>query len=236
MLSRFKLITVVCLAAAIETGTQTSTWRQCLTDATPAAIDACTAIILLDPRNDGSFVNRGIAYRRVGAIELALEDYEEAIHLNPDAADAFNNRGNALRAKEEFDLAIRDYNEAIRLDPHYAHAFNNRGIVFLDMGNPGRAILDFDRAIAEDRSYANAFRNRGIARTHLALFDRALEDFAAAFALNPAIGHGDEYALALYGRGLARQRDNDPAGSEDIDRAMRLLPHVADVMAGTEDP
>ena len=109
MLSRFKLIAIVCLAAAIETGTQTSTWRQCLTDATPAAIDACTAIILLDPQNDGSFVNRGIAYRRVGEVELALEDYEEAIHLNPDAADAFNNRGNALRAKEEFDLAIRDY-------------------------------------------------------------------------------------------------------------------------------
>ena len=226
----------MCLVAAIDTGTQTNTWGQCLTDATPAAVDACTAIIVLDPSDDGAFVNRGIAYRRVGEIDHALHDYQEAIRLNPGAADAFNNRGNAFRAKQEFALAIRDYDEAIRLDPHYAHAFNNRGIIFLDMGDADRAILDFDRAIAEDASYANAFRNRGIARTHLELFDGALEDFDTAFALNPAIGHGDGYALALYGRGLARQRDDDPAGIEDVDRAMRLLPHVADVMAGIDDP
>ena len=226
----------MCLVAVIETGNQTNTWRRCLADATPAAVDACTAIIVLDPQNDGALVNRGIAYRRNGDVDRAIQDYETAIRLNPGAADAFNNRGNAFRAKEEFNLAIRDYNEAIRLNPHYAHAFNNRGIIFLDMGDADRAILDFDRAIAEDESYANAFRNRGIASTQLGLFDRALEDFDAAFELNPAIGHGDEYALALYGRGVARQRESDPAGDADIEQAMRLLPHVAEVMAGTEDP
>ena len=236
MLSRFQLLATVCLVAAIETGAQTNTWRQCLADATPAAVDACTAIVLLNPQNDGALVNRGIAYRRIGDIDRAIRDYENAIRLNPNAADAFNNRGNAFRAKEEFDRAIRDYDEAIRLDPHYAHAFNNRGIIFLDMGEADRAILDFDRAIAEDESYANAFRNRGIASAHLGLFDRALEDFDAAYALNPAIGHGDEYALALYGRGVARLQESDPAGDADIERSMRLLPHVAEVMAGAEDP
>ena len=236
VLSRFPLLATVCLVAAIETGTQTNTWGQCLADATPAAVDACTAIILLNPRNDGAFVNRGIAYRRIGDIDRAIRDYEGAIRLNPNAADAFNNRGNAFRAKDAFHRAIRDYDEAIRLDPHYAHAFNNRGIIFLDMGDADRAILDFDRAILEDESYANAFRNRGIACAHLGHFDRALEDFDAAFALNPAIGHGDEYALALYGRGVARQRESDPAGDADVERATRLLPHVAEVMAATEDP
>ena len=226
----------MCLVAVIETGTQTNTWRRCLADETPDAIDACTAIIVLNPQSDGALVNRGIAYRRNGDVERAIRDYETAIRLNPAAADAFNNRGNAFRAKEKFDLAIRDYDEAIRLNPHYAHAFNNRGIVFLDIGEPDRAILDFDRAIAEDDSYANAFRNRGIASTHLGLFDRALDDFDAAFALNPAIGHGDEYALALYGRGVARQRESDPAGDADIEEATRLLPHVAEMVSGIEDP
>lgn len=236
MPSRFQLVATACLAAAIETGAQTNTWRQCLADATPASIDACTAIIILDPQNDGALVNRGIAYRRIGDLDRAIRDYDGAIRLNPHAADAFNNRGNAFRAKEQFDRAIRDYDEAIRLNPHYAHAFNNRGIIFLDMDHADRAILDFDRAIAEDGSYANAFRNRGIACARLGLFDRALEDFEAALALNPAIGHDDAYALALYGRGLARQRERDPAGDADIERAMRLRPHVADVMAGLDDP
>ncbi len=118
---------------------------------TPAAIEACTSIIFLDPTNDGAFVNRGIAYRRIGDLELALRDYDEAIRLNPNAADAFNNRGNAYRALNEFDKAIRDYDEAIRLNPQYAHAYNNRGVIFLEVGEPGRAAADFDEAIERDR-------------------------------------------------------------------------------------
>jgi tetratricopeptide (TPR) repeat protein len=199
-------LVVACLIAAVDTGAQTNTWRQCLADASPAAIDACTAIIFLDPQNDGAFVNRGIAYRRIGDVERAIRDYDEAIRLNPRAADAFNNRGNAFRARNDFARAIRDYDEAIRLDPHYAHAFNNRGIIFLERGDADRAIADFDHAIAEAPTYANAFRNRGIARLHQNLFDPAIEDFDNAFRLNRAIGRGAEYAIALHGRRSLQQR------------------------------
>jgi tetratricopeptide (TPR) repeat protein len=222
--------------AAVDTGAQTNTWRQCLADTSPGAIDACTVIIASDPRNDGAFVNRGIAYRRLGSIDRAIADYDEAVRLNPRAADAFNNRGNAFRSREQHDRAMRDYDEAIRLNPHYAHAFNNRGIIFLELGDAEHAIADFDRAIAEEASYANAFRNRGLARTHQGLFDRAIEDFDEAFRLNPAIGHGSEYAIALYGRGMERQREGDPSGLADVERATRLLPQVAEAMAGLEDP
>lgn len=202
-------LAVICLIAAVDTGAQTNTWRQCLADTSPAAIDACTAIIFLDPHNDGAFVNRGIAYRRVGDVEHAIRDYDEAIRLNPRAADAFNNRGNAFRTWDEFERAMRDYDEAIRLDPHYAHALNNRGIIFLERGDADRAIVDFNRAIREEASYANAFRNRGLARVHQQSFELAIADFDEAFRLNPAIGHGVEYALALLGRDAARRPHDD---------------------------
>ena len=101
--------------------------------------------------------------------------------------------------RNELERALRDYDEAIRLDPHYAHAFNNRGL-FLERGEAIRAIRDFNRAIAEDTSYANAFRNRGLARLQQQSFDLAIADFDEAFRLNPAIGHGIEYATALSGR------------------------------------
>jgi tetratricopeptide (TPR) repeat protein len=190
----------ICLAAVVDTGAQTNTWRQCLADTSPAAIDACTSIITLDPHNDGAFVNRGIAYRRIGDVERAIRDYDEAIRLNPRAADAFNNRGNAFRDRDELERALRDYDEAIRLDPHYAHALNNRGIIFLERGDTDRAIADFNRAIGEEASYANAFRNRGLARLQQDLFDLAIEDFHNAFRLNPTIGHGAEYGIASSGR------------------------------------
>jgi tetratricopeptide (TPR) repeat protein len=227
---------MVCLAAAIDTGSQPNMWRQCLADASPATIDACTALIRSNPQNDGAYVNRGIAYRRLGDIDRAIRDYDQAIRVNPRAADAFNNRGNAFRARDEHERAMRDYDEAIRLDPHYAHALNNRGIIFLELGDASRSIADFDRAIAEDGTYANAFRNRGIAHADLGRFDRAIQDFDIAFTLNPAIGHGDEYALAVYGRGLARQLAGDPAGLVDIEQATRLRADVAEAMTGNEDP
>ena len=130
----FTYLATACLISAVDTGAQTNTWRQCLADTSPAAIEACTSIILLDPHNDGALVNRGIAYRRLGDINRAITDYDEAIRLNPRAADAFNNRGNAFRALDDLDRAMRDYDEAIRLDAHYAHAFNNRGVIFLESG------------------------------------------------------------------------------------------------------
>lgn len=226
----------MCLAAAIDTGSQPNSWRQCLSDASPATLEACTALIQSNPRNDGAYVNRGIAYRRLGDLDRAIRDYDEAIRVNPRAADAFNNRGNAFRARDEHERAMRDYDQAIRLDPHYAHAFNNRGITFLELGDPRRSIVDFDRAIAEDGTYANAFRNRGIAHADLGLFDRAIQDFDMALTLNPEIGRGTEYALALYGRGLDRQRAGDAAGLADIEQASRLREDVAEIMGGIDDP
>ena len=235
MHSRLYILATAVLISAVDTGAQTSPWRQCLADASPAAIEACTAIIVLDPQNDGALVNRGIAHRRAGDLERALRDYNEAIRLNPGAADAFNNRGNAYRDLDDLERAMRDYDQAIRLDPHYAHAFNNRGIIFLELGDIGRAIEDFNSAIGQEVSYANAFRNRGLARTKLDLFDLAIEDFDEAFRLNPAIGHGHEYALALFGRGMTRRRKGDAAGTVDIEEAERLFPEVAEAMAELDD-
>jgi tetratricopeptide (TPR) repeat protein len=228
--NRILLLALVCLAAAADTGAQANTWRQCATDTPPRAIEACTSIIFLDPTNDGAFVNRGIAQRRLGNILYAIRDFDEAIRLNPEAADAFNNRGNAYRGLQDLDRALKDYDQALRLNPRYAHAYNNRGIIFLELGELDDAVHDFDRAIAESPAYANAFRNRGLARTEQGLFALAVSDFEDAFKLDPTTGHGAEYAVALFGRGTARQRSGDPRGIDDIAEAKRLLPNVADLM------
>jgi tetratricopeptide (TPR) repeat protein len=231
MANRAHLLVFACLAAAAaDTGAQTNTWRQCVADTPVRAIEACTSIIFLDPTHDGAFVNRGIAQRRLGNLEHAIRDYDEAIRLNPGAADAFSNRGNAYRTLRNLSQALKDYDEAIRLNPRYAHAYNNRGIIFLELRELDHAVRDFDRALAEDPLYANAFRNRGLARTEQGLFDMAVRDFDDAFRLDPTIGHGAEYALALFGRGRRRQKTGDPRAAEDLLEARRLLPNVAELV------
>jgi tetratricopeptide (TPR) repeat protein len=71
-------------------------WKQCLGLEGPivdTVIDGCTAIILSgqEPREKlaTAFDNRGVAYRRKGEYDRALEDYEQAMQLNPSNATAY---------------------------------------------------------------------------------------------------------------------------------------------------
>jgi hypothetical protein len=69
-----------------------------------------------------------------------------------------------------------------------------------------------------------------LARTDQGLFDEAIVDFDDAFRLSPDVGHGAEYAVALFGRGITRRRKGDARGEADIAHAKRLLPGVAELM------
>ena len=60
--------------------------------------------------------NRGIAYNKKGAYDLAIKDYT-AIKLKPADAEAYRSRGTAYESRGEQDLAVRDYNTAKRLKP-----------------------------------------------------------------------------------------------------------------------
>jgi len=59
--------------------------------------------------------NRGIVYQKLGQLEWALEDYDEAIHLNPEYAYAYNNRGLAYKELGQKAEAIADFEKSITL-------------------------------------------------------------------------------------------------------------------------
>lgn len=52
-----------------------------------------------------AFYDSGIAYRKKGNYDRAIQDYNEAIRLNPNYVDAFNDRGNAYFDKKDYDRA-----------------------------------------------------------------------------------------------------------------------------------
>jgi tetratricopeptide (TPR) repeat protein len=84
-----------------------------------------TQAILLNPEDEASFNNRGIAHYGQGNLDAALADYNEAIRLNPEYAAAFNNRGNVRAAQGDEEGALEDYREARRLEPDFPEAFLN---------------------------------------------------------------------------------------------------------------
>jgi len=82
-----------------------------------------------------AFDNRGVAYKRKGEFDRALQDYEQAIRLNPTNANAYNNRGVIYRIKGEYGRAIADYDEAISLKHgDYPAAYYNRALAHAGNG------------------------------------------------------------------------------------------------------
>ena len=115
---------------------------------------------------------RGIAASEKGEIELAIEDYTEAIALNPEFAEAYYQRGLAYSKKSEIELAIVDYTQAIALKPDYADAYYHRSKAWLHLGETEKAKADMQTAsniginstIALDetlRNYARAWKALG---------------------------------------------------------------------------
>ena len=150
-----------------------------------------------------AYTHRGLAFSEAREINLAIQDFAQAITLDPNYAPAYNDRGVAYKDIGEFDRAIEDYTHAIGLYPRYAKAFVNRGIAYKNKGDNVRAIEDYTRAIALDPRFAPAYNNRGVAYNSRGDHDRAIDDLSRAITLNP------EYAMAYYNRGLAFKAKGD---------------------------
>jgi tetratricopeptide (TPR) repeat protein len=204
------------------------------------------------------FNDRGIAHRLKGDVDRAIGDYSAAIRLNPKSASIYNNRGVAYDKKGDYDRAIADYDQAIRLHPLH-EAYFNRGNAHLGRGQYDRAIDDYDAALKLKADFAPALDNRCWARALVGLlkpaladcnealrmmpnnadtldsrafiflkmthFDAAVSDYDAALRIDPKL------AFALYGRGLAKMKNGDPTGEQDLTAAKALQADIAEEYA-----
>jgi tetratricopeptide (TPR) repeat protein len=201
-----------------------------------------------------AFNNRGLAYRTKGEIDRAIQDYGEAIKLNGKLASLYNNRGVAYDHKGEFDRAIQDYDQAIKLKPS-PEVYFNRGNAYLAKAQYDHAIDDYNQATKLKADFAPAYDNRCWARGVVGILKQALADCSTALRLMPSnastfvsrgfiflkMGQHDaavsayeaalhidpKLAFALYGRGLAKLRNEDPAGESDIAAAKTLQADIA---------
>jgi tetratricopeptide (TPR) repeat protein len=207
-----------------------------------------------------AYNNRGNAYIAKGDFDRAIEDFDRSIKLDRAYIKPLNNRGVAYMKKGEHDLAIQAFDEAIRLDPNYVNAFANRAAAYLKKHDHARAAQDFDEAIrlspglepvSHGRCWARAilgdlevaleacnkalqsglnkaatYDSLGLIRLKMDQPGAAIDDYSSALRIDPKL------ASALYGRGLARLRNGDQAGSDaDISAAKTIAAGIGDDFA-----
>jgi len=197
-------------------------------------ISGCTALISSGRGNNKGLseaaYNRGNAHASIGELDRAIADYDQAIQLNPTMATAFDNRGRAYSVKNQFERAVADYDEAIRLNPNSAVALHNRCWARAVLGHTRDALSDCNQSLRIKPQDAVTLGTRGFAYLRAGAFDTAILDYDAALQNDPKMG-GLRMAAVLYGRGVAKQKHNDPGANDDIVAAKALTPDIAEQFA-----
>lgn len=94
-----------------------------------------------------TFVNRGIVYMRMGALDRAISDYDAALQLKPDLAEAYVNKGIALLHQGDDKGAVAALDRALTLEPSRPEiAYYTRGIAHELLGDVRAAYQDYSRA------------------------------------------------------------------------------------------
>lgn len=144
----------------------------------------------------------------MGAYEVAISEYSEAIRLKPNFANAYVNRASAKLQLGLYAEALKDCNNAIKVDP-FAVAVNElvyyfRGRAKLELNKYGEAIKDFDIIIDRAPILWHAYYYRGKAKSGLAKYEAAIEDYNSAIiglpdSANFYLARGDaKYFLRQY--------------------------------------
>ena len=122
----------------------------------------------------------------------------------------------------DFEAAIENYSKAIMLDPEFGEAYNNRCLVLVVVGR------DLSLARHDCQEAVRLLPNRGDIRETLGFVHLKLgEPLAALVEYNNALQFNNHSAVALFGRGLAKEQLGDLKGAKiDFNDAREILPSV----------
>ncbi len=112
--------------------------------------------VAVDPGNDVTRGNLGIALAQRGRLDEAIGHFQAAVELKPEAAENHLNLGNAFALTGRHAQARERYLEAIRLDLEDPRARFNLGKLLADSGRTEEALPHLREAIRLDPDHLKA--------------------------------------------------------------------------------
>ena len=123
------------------------------------------------------YYSRGIAFKKMGQRDKAIEDFDAVIAMDPTYYLAYNYRGILYGEVGSFDKAIEYFNKSIAINPTYANAYANRGFTYAMIEKYDRALGDYNKAIELNERFVEAYFNRGNVYLTTGNAELALRDF-----------------------------------------------------------
>ncbi|HUI06035.1 MAG TPA: tetratricopeptide repeat protein [Verrucomicrobiae bacterium] len=199
----------------------------------------------------------GLAYGRIGRMQEAVGEYEQALRTMPDDAWLQCNLASALVAVGQPEDAIKHFEQALRLQPEFAEAHCLLGSVLSTMGDTDAAIWHYQQALRIRPDYAEAHYDWGVTLARAGRITEAIGHYDQTLRLKPdhaeahnawglaltrlgqipeAVGHWEQalrlrpdYAEAHYNLGVAlAQLNRVPEAIGHWETAVRIKPDYAD--------
>jgi uncharacterized caspase-like protein len=178
------------------------------------AVADCGEAILLKPRYDLAYANRGRFRRLAGDLGASLNDLDKAVELNPRSFRALSFRGETLLASGDTERALADFTESLRIAPDFVAAYAGRGLAYEKRGDRAKAKADFAKAnslpAVADASLARPAQE--VARTRLAAIEK--DEAAAKVQLAQRDVSEKEKAAAE----KAKETDRERKQREELER------------------
>ncbi len=135
------------------------------------------------------FNNIGVTSFHNGDLELARDQFLEALKRDETFAECFNNLGLVYTELGESDQAADAFSKAIKLNPELHAAYNNLGYVYYKQGNYQRAVDMYNEALGRNSNNSSAYTNLGNAYFKLGDRREAKRAWERAVELDPANEH-----------------------------------------------
>lgn len=116
-----------------------------------------------EPRNAAAWHLLGLARRKLGRLEPALEALGKATSHDRGIARYHHDFGNALLDDGRIDRAISAFRRALRIDDGLAEVHNDLGAAYFEKGWHSEAETCFRKAIERNAEHAVAYTNLGAA-------------------------------------------------------------------------
>nr|XP_015206045.1 PREDICTED: tetratricopeptide repeat protein 6 isoform X1 [Lepisosteus oculatus] len=128
---------------------------------------------------------RGALNKKLGHLNLALEDLNTAIRIEPHLLDAYWHRHSIHLLKTNLEKALDDLNFIIKHNKTHADAYKSKAEIYRKKGDSTLAIINYTQAIkCRPEDDENYFRRAEMyeKRNEILL---AMEDYVKTFTINP---------------------------------------------------
>jgi tetratricopeptide (TPR) repeat protein len=229
--------------AAAQAPAASDLWKECRSEQSDQALQACTQIIDAKAEPGANLAQaynmRALAHQRLGQPDDAIADFTRGIALMQAAGQSgwelafiYFLRAKTHRDKGDLDQAIADHTESIRVAPNWDKSYNDRGAIYFQKGDFARALEDVSKVIAfrpDSERVAGSYAIRAMLLRRMGEPAKGLADADRSIVLDP------RSALALY----VRARIYEALGrSEEAAAGMRAAlaidPKIGDQMEALE--